>query len=215
MDEDVLQAIFVHYVGIRCCVDLKLTLNHFIAAAPIWRWHAGPEPTTRDKDRYMYYTGKDLFTSRHSSNIDDRRKVRFAEHFFVSQLPDSVYSISFGQYDNDDDSVDSSSNGKQTKNIKQLLLQTVASEAVLHQALEGEVALIQTDLEWFATGLSHSTIFAVMRFFGYTEPVIAFFKKVLQAPLNVQSSPYTPSTGRPRIRRRGVPMAHAPEKLIG
>ena len=214
MDEDVLQAILIHYVGIQCCVSLKPPLkNVFLHSSQgIWKWHTGPEFTTKDKDRFQYYTGR---SAPHSHIIKEERKKQYTRHFFTSQLPESVTSIGFGQYGSDDTSDTADSNGEKTKNIKQLLLQTVASEAILHKALDGEVAMIQTDMKWFATGLSHSTIFAVMRFFGYSEAVIEFYRKVLQAPLNVQSSPDSPSTGSPRIRRRGVPMAHAPEKLIG
>jgi hypothetical protein len=85
----------------------------------------------------------------------------------------------------------------------------------MHRSLKGEVAVVQTDLEWFATALPHSTIFAVMRFFGFPENIISFYKKFLRAPLTLHSSPDHPPTTGPRTRRRGVPLAHAPEKLLG
>lgn len=214
MDEDVLQAILIHYVGIKCCVYLKTALRNFTNMG-LWKWDSGAKPTAAEDDRYSYFT-----QSRRGSRrmVTDERKQRFEKFFFTSQLPNDVHSIGFAGYDNDDQHNDyeSSEGVRRKKNIKQLMLQTVASEVLVRQTVDGEVAVLQTDLEWFATGLSHSTIFTVMRFFGFTEAVIEFYRKVLQAPLNVQSSPDSPASARgPRTRVRGVPMAHAPEKLIG
>ncbi|KAF4335775.1 ubiquitin ligase [Fusarium beomiforme] len=209
MDEDVLQAILIHYIGIQCCVALKKALNSFISSGDtIWRWHTGPHPSREEKQRRMYYLSSGATTS---SNIDNERKRQYASEFFMSQLPENVETIGSGGYTDSTEEQDTS----KKPNIKQRLLRTLATEATIHRTLKGEVALVQTDLEWFATGLSHTTIFATMRFFGYTEEAISFFKKVLQAPLNVQSSPDSPLAGSPRVRRRGVPMAHAPEKLLG
>jgi hypothetical protein len=209
MDEDVLQAILIHYIGIRCCVDLKKALSSFISSGKsIWKWHAGPQPSRDEMHRRRYYMSSGAITS---SNVNTERKGQYQSTFFMSQLPETVETIGSGGYT---DSPEEQDNSKKP-NIKQRLLQTLATEAIIHKTLKSEVALVQTDLEWFATGLSHSTIFSTMRFFGYTEGAISFFRKVLEAPLNVQSSPDSPLTSSPRIRRRGVPMAHAPEKLLG
>ncbi|KAL5623655.1 hypothetical protein FOBRF1_002905 [Fusarium oxysporum] len=209
MDEDVLQAILIHYIGIQCCVALKKALNSFIYSEDsFWRWHTGPDPSRDEKQRRMYYLSSGATTS---SNLTSERKRQYINEFFMSQLPEDVETIGAGGYTDPTEEQDNS----KKPNIKQSLLRTLATEATIQKTLKGEVSLIQTDLEWFATGLSHTTIFATMRFFGYTEGAISFFKKVLQAPLNVQSSPDSPLTGSPRVRRRGVPMAHAPEKLLG
>ena len=210
MDEDVLQAILIHYIGIQCCVALKAALNSFVIQDDrFWRWHTESEPSHDEKLRRTYYLSSSGATA--TSNVKNERRGQYISTFFMSQLPESVETISSSGYTDPTDGQDNS----KKPNIKQRLLQTLATEATIHKTLKGDVALVQTDLEWFATGLSHTTIFAVMRFFGYTEDAISFFKKVLQAPLNVQSSPDSPLTGSPRVRRRGVPMAHAPEKLLG
>ncbi|KAM0232847.1 hypothetical protein ACHAP5_010612 [Fusarium lateritium] len=209
MDEDVLQAILIHYVGIRCCVDLKAALITFInSPKSIWKWHTGPEPSRDEIHRRRYYMNRG---STSNSNINTERRNQYKSTFFMSQLPEDVETIGSGGYSDSPEEQETS----KKPNIKQRLLQTLATEAIIHKSLNDEVVMVQTDLEWFATGLSHSTIFATMRFFGYTEGAISFFRKVLEAPLNVQSSPDSPLTGSPRMRRRGVPMAHAPEKLLG
>ncbi|KAM0186540.1 hypothetical protein ACHAPI_011669 [Fusarium lateritium] len=209
MDEDVLQAILIHYIGIRCCVDLKAALVTFInSPKSMWKWRTGPEPSRDEIHRRRYYMNRG---STSNSNVNTERKRQYKSTFFMSQLPESVETIGSGGYSDSPEEQEKS----QKPNIKQRLLQTLATEAIIHKSLKDEVAMVQTDLEWFATGLSHSTIFATMESFGYTDGAISFFRKVLEAPLNVQSSPESPLTGNPRMRRRGVPMAHAPEKLLG
>ena len=217
MDEDVIQAIFIHYVGVLSCVALKEALTTFITEhdnEKIWRWQTTPALTEIDELRRRYY----LAPTRSPVTIKEKRRDDYIDHFFLAQLPDSVHAIKGNSYDNDsrDDDGDSAGDNK-PGNIKQKLLHTLASEVVLQRSTHGEVALIQSDLQWFATGLSHTTIFAVMRFFGFPEAVIAFFKKVLRAPLNLNPSSdgASSTSGSPRTRKRGVPMAHAPEKLIG
>ncbi|CAG9949799.1 unnamed protein product [Clonostachys rosea f. rosea IK726] len=211
IDEDVLQALLVHYIGTKFCVNLKQTLTQFISNKSTWKWHIGPYPYTWDKTRRLYYLMDDV--SPHGS-IDTMRYSQYIEDFFTCALPSSEHTQSFGGYLDEapDETEDDKKGGK--GNVKQQLLRTLASEALLHRHLKGEVAMIQTDLEWYATGLSHSTIFSVMRFFGYSDKVINFFTKVLRPPLNVQS-PEHPFGKGPRIRQRGVPMSHAIEKLFG
>ena len=218
MDEDVIQAIFIHYVGIMCCITLKGALTNLVTSATdnqVWRWQTTPAMTETDKLRRKYFLGQNL----PDQNLIEIRRKDYTDHFFLSQLPSSVHDLKAASYNNDgkaDDNDDGTQKGDtKSTNIKQQLLRTLASEVVLQDCVNGEVAIIQSDLQWFATGLSHTTIFAVMRFFGFPENMIAFFKKVLQAPLNMNPSSDSPSARAPRIRKRGVPMAHAPEKLIG
>lgn len=142
----------------------------------------------------------------------ERRKA-YTDTFLLSQLPSDTQSgYTGGGYDIDNADERAGTKVK-TSSIKQQLLRKLATEVLLHQSLHGEVAVVQSDLQWYATGLSHSTIFAIMRFIGMSEEWIAFFKKFLEAPLNM--SPSSGDASKPQIRKRGVPMAHAPEKLIG
>ncbi|OTA99595.1 hypothetical protein M426DRAFT_67458 [Hypoxylon sp. CI-4A] len=217
MDEDVLQAILIHYVGIRCCVDLKEALTSFVSMTGrdgVWKWQTKQELSETDELRRRYYLGRGI---QESFTVDSERRSNYIKHFFLSQLPGTFDAVSANSYTNDgapDESQgDSSPSKEDSVNIKQMLLRTLASETTLQRSLRGEVALLQSDLQWYATGLSHTTIFAVMRFFGFPDTLISFFRKVLRAPLNMNPSSETSSS--PRIRQRGVPMAHAPEKLIG
>ena len=41
MDEDVLQAIFIHYIGISWCVSLKRSLTELVKSGSVWTWKQG------------------------------------------------------------------------------------------------------------------------------------------------------------------------------
>ncbi|KAK6855779.1 hypothetical protein PG995_007930 [Apiospora arundinis] len=210
MDEDVLQAIFVEFVGIRCCNLAREHLTDFVRFAPNWNWTPGPEPDKTERLRREYYINERFEPY---SSVQLERKSRYMRQFLLSQLPKTVDSLGSGSYDGvpDDDGTEKGP----FQNIKQDLLRTIATETLISQAQHGDAVVLQSDLQWYATGLSHSTIFAVMRFFGFSDKLIDFYRKVLEAPLNVNPATDGAESKGPQIRRRGVPMAHATEKFIG
>lgn len=220
MDEDVLQAIFIHYIGIKNCVELKSALTKCLKRH--WNWTAGKDMPTGDRFKYEYFTGAKLNSD---TTVDKTRSTEFKDSFFLSQLPSAVTTIgkhrayvndgAVQEEEEDDNGDNKNEKAHENVNIKQKLLRTLATEAIVHRTLYGEAAVVQSDLQWYATGLSHTTIFTVMRFLGFSERLVSFYRKVLQAPLNMVRTPGASPTGEPRIRQRGVPMAHAPEKLTG
>ncbi|KAI1809869.1 hypothetical protein GGS20DRAFT_580345 [Poronia punctata] len=216
MDEDVLQAIFIHYVGIKNCVDLKSILNMLVKLEDgPWKWSSNQSwnNLSAERFRYEFFSGEATVPTK---TVENTRSNDYRESFFLSQLPESVRTIGQNHaYVNDGDPGEGEKNGEkqdQSKepknvNVKQELLRSLATEAIVRRTLDGEAAVLQSDLKWYATGLSHTTIFAVMRFVGYSERLISFYQKMLQAPLNMVSTPGAVPTGEPRIRQR--------EKLIG
>ena len=212
MDEDVLQAILTHYIGIRWCIELRSRLLHFVQTKGVWNWDNSEQLSPAEIERYQYYCGKSPSTS---NTVMTQRKSDYLNTFFLSQLPASTESFyAGGGYD--DDNAEDWTEGKKQKSssTQQKLLRKLATEALLHQHLHGEVALVQSDLKWFGTSISHTTVFSLLRFVGFSETWIAFFKKYLQPMLNLSPSTEEGTRG-PRKRLRGLPMAHAAEKLIG
>ena len=224
MDEDVLQTVFVQYIGIKLCNRIKATLREFVGSSGMWKWSLRPKITEQEILRRRYYLGSD----RLPGSLEKKRKDEFINQYLLSQLPTTQESL-FEQGDgyddddysddddddDDDESEDSSEGSKETGNIKQKLLRKIVTETLLHRQLYGEAAVIQSDLKWYGTSLSHNTIFAVMRFVGFSENWISFFRKYLESPLNMDQSSEGREQKGPRIRRRGIPMAHASEKLLG
>ncbi|KAK4101342.1 hypothetical protein N658DRAFT_506941 [Parathielavia hyrcaniae] len=230
-DDDILQMIFVQYIGIRLCNLLKPALKAFTQRVCSKSLQGPAAPTSTDRDRRLFYLYHSVATA---DSIDSRRNSDYFDKFFLSQLPATETSLFDGdtKYDDDDDmnidvgkAADVTASPQKRSGIKQQLLRHLTAELSVHR-LRGlthdtrtspgsGVALVQTDLQWYATGLSHSTVFAVMRYVGFGQDWIDFFKKYLESPLNLDAaSDDRPQLG-PRIRKRGVPMAHASEKFTG
>ncbi|KAL2160272.1 hypothetical protein VTH06DRAFT_1445 [Thermothelomyces fergusii] len=231
-DDDILQMIFVQYIGIRLCNMLKPALKSFMNAVCLRNLDGHVSPSAVDTNRRRYYLNVNWFPS---GTLETRRKNDYINTFLLSQLPATETSLQDGdaKYDDDDDDdsdhgakeADVTYNPPKRSGIKQQLLRYLTAELMVHR-LRGVtydtrrgpghgVALVQTDLQWYATGLPHSTIFAVMRYVGFGQDWIDFFKKYLESPLNLDAaSDNRPQLG-PRIRKRGVPMAHSSEKFTG
>ena len=205
MDEDVLQALLTHWIGTRWAVFMKGALNRLRRNKALWKQSASIPDDDRAKSKYYF----DDWTrsAMRDENVARERQKTYDDDFFMSPLPSKEFEEA-GGYDDDDDAPDD--DGKRSpKDIKQLLLRTLATEVIVRRSLDGEVAVVQSDFQWFATGIAHSTVFAVMRFMGFQEEWITFFKKVMEPPLNMLDG------GDVRIRKRGLPMAHVFEKLLG
>lgn len=150
-------------------------------------------------------------------NLEKYRQHTFEKHFFLAPMPSTAFEDAVGYDDDGDDDYHSEDDTlpiKDTekmspKEIKQLLLRTLATEMLVRRSIDDEVAIVQSDFQWFATGLAHNTVFAVMKFVGIQDEWMEFFKKVLEPPLDML-------TGEPfRVRKRGLPMAHIFEKILG
>ncbi|RDW89164.1 hypothetical protein BP6252_01196 [Coleophoma cylindrospora] len=212
MDEDVLQAIFLHCIGMSWSSWTKKTLSDTFLRKSIWK-HKMDIPR-KVRDRRRYYLGE--YEGRTQHGIEEIRHTIYKKDFFLSQLPSSVYEGA-GGYDDDEEELsdDNTEERKSPKEIKQQLLRQIASEMHLRLAMEGEFAVVQSDFQWFGTSISHTTISAVLRFIGVSDEWIAFFKKFLEAPLNMAPVSDNSESSSARIRKRGVPMAHALEKFFG
>jgi hypothetical protein len=214
MDEDVLQAVFTQYIFIRLCNMVKETLTDFIEDGRVWDWGRSREMTERDKLRWKYYFN---LSSPASFGVDAVRKQEFLERHFLYQIPSTQTTLQErgGAYDDDDgDEGSYAAPSEVPKNIKQQLLRKIATETLIQRQVNGRAAVVQSDLQWYATALPHSTIFAVVKYLGFPEKWIRFFEKYLKTPLNLIRS-FEDSQSGPRIRHRGVPMSHASEKFLG
>lgn len=201
MDEDILQSIFLHYISMSWAIHFKEQLKDIIGNEQVWgKSHSLPK---EEVARREYYLG----TSFISQGVANAREDTYEKHFFMCQLPTS-FDAKARDYENDFDS-----RQKQPFNVKQLLLRTLGTEVMVQRSLHGEVAIVQSDLQWFATSTSHSTVLAVLGFFGVQPLWISFFRRYLEAPLRMIR--LEGSSAEVRIRKRGVPIGHVFQKLFG
>lgn len=201
MNEDILQSIFLHYISMSWAIHFKEQLKNTIGNGQVWR--KSLSLPKEEVARREYYLGNSCITQ----GVANAREDTYKRHFFMCQLPTS-FDAKAGDYENDSDS-----RQKQPLNVKQLLLRTLATEVMVQRSLHGEVAIVQSDLQWFATSTSHSTVLAVLGFFGVQPLWISFFRRYLEAPLRMIR--LEGSSTEVRVRKRGVPIGHVFQKLFG
>ncbi len=94
---------------------------------------------------------------------------------------------------------------------KQFLLHLLSTELLINTKLHGEFTCSRAELYSFFPTLPHSTISSVLSFFGLSKKWQGFFRKYLSAPLKFADEPDMA----PRLRKRGVPGAHALSSVCG
>jgi hypothetical protein len=162
-DDDILQMIFVQYIGIRLCNMLKPALKTFMEAVCARNLDGHRAPSPGELERRRYYLNNTQF----GNSIEDQRQSEYLDKFFLSQLPATETSLFDGdnKYDDDDDdqsddsqSVDVNATPQKRSGIKQQLLRNITAELIVHRLrgvthdtradAGGGVALVQTDLQW-------------------------------------------------------------------
>ncbi|KAL8958603.1 MAG: hypothetical protein Q9183_005804, partial [Haloplaca sp. 2 TL-2023] len=206
MDEEIMQALLLHFIGIKWTVHFKTACKGFL------HWGAWQQSAFRSMDKEHRLRRKDFLNEsktddmRHE-NVHTQRMKDFEQDYFMTQLPSSVETgiRAYGDAQSDTDSDDEESE-KTPMEIKQSLLNLVTTESLINTSLYGSFAVVQSDFRWFGPSLPHASVFAVLKFFGVKEQWVQFFRRFLQAPLRFTQD--GPEAG-VNIRRSGVPMEHA------
>ena len=202
MDQDILQAIFLHYIAVSWSAHLRGEFASLAMDDKFWR--SASKPPMHAQVRHLYFTKQNPSTP---ASVAYAQRTTFQDEFLLSAMPKS---LNHGA-DPYDENPDPNGDKKSGLAIRQLLLQQIATDVIIRRALHGDVAVVQSDLQWFATGLPHSTLLAVMRFWGVPDDWLAFFKKFAEAPLRMDPTPGQDV----RVRKRGIPITDAFEKLFG
>lgn len=194
MDEETHQAILLHFVGKTWAAALK---NAFVSFAQSREWrHSSYRPIGKKaRERRTYYLSGNRLS--HQS-ITALRRDQYQKKYFMLQLPDSSLEDhqDYAAEDQDQDS---------PLATKQNLLRLVTTELLLNKKIYGEFLVVQSDFRWFGPSLPHSTIFAVLEFFGVPPKWLRFFRKFLEAPIAfAQDGPDAEG----HVRKCGVPMSH-------
>ena len=202
MDQDILQALFLHYIAVSWCEKLKSLFRGLPEDYKFWK--GSMKMTTDQLDRHRYFTGS---TPASAKGLAYEKAATFRDTFLLSSLPNSLRDGSDPYGENNDE-------GDETKTglaIRQTLLRQIATDVIIRRSLYGAVAVVQSDLQWYATGLPHSTLWAVLGFWGVPADWLSFFKKFAEAPLRMGSTPGVDV----RARKRGIPITDAFEKFFG
>lgn len=212
MDDDVLETIFVEHICIKLCVTLKVILKDYIQSDAGWKFAQGPEVTNRDRHRRRYYLEDRID---HPNNVERCRKQEFVDTFFLASMPGDQDTLASRVCGYDEDGDNPQQGNSAPKSVKQQLLRKIVTETFFRRQFYGQAAVIQSDLQWYATSIPHSTAYAILEFIGFSQDWIRFLRKYLETPLNMDNAFEGHEKVGPRKRRRGIPIAHASEKVIG
>ncbi|ORX96499.1 hypothetical protein BCR34DRAFT_497720 [Clohesyomyces aquaticus] len=103
-----------------------------------------------------------------ASSMKKERTKYFNKHFFMSRLPE------IDKFDT-----------KSTQETQGLLVKHLATELRLCEALNGDAAIISADFTCLSSSVPHQIIIALLKFIRMPEDWIDFFKRILEAPMNL------------------------------
>ncbi|KAI4131894.1 MAG: hypothetical protein LQ341_006325 [Variospora aurantia] len=215
MDEELLQALLIHFIGVRWAVHLKDAFTTFFHSGA-WKLSSHRAPDRKARARRDFFLGKDYSPP---DTVRNERRKDYEEDFFMTQLPSTIEEGS-REYNGALTDVESEipdyekglASKKDPMEIKQSLLHLVTTESLINTSLYGTFTVLQSDFRWFGPSLPHTTIFAVLEYLGIKDRWLKFFRKFLETPLRfVQDGPDAPTN----VRRCGVPIEHALSDALG
>ena len=204
MDEDIMQALLLHFIGMSWAKHLKDVFNVFFHSGAWQQSNRNPMDGGARLRRQSY-----CLNVTQDQNVRNERRRRYKSDYFMSQLPSSLWDVQ-DQYNEESD--EDMSDLMNAMDVKQTLLHLISAETAINSQLHGSFTVLQSDFKWFGPSLPHSTIVTVLRFLGVSAHWLRFIETFLMAPLKfVHDGP----NAQTRIRRCGVPVQHRLADALG
>ncbi|KGO75253.1 reverse transcriptase [Penicillium italicum] len=201
MDEDLLDALLLQYIGTNWAVKLRNVFETFLGSNA---WKTLQEDIPEDhKEMRKYFLGRGANSD--SDKINEIRRKTYTDEYFMSQLPAST-AEGAREYD------DAGSKPKNALDTKHSLLHLLITESIIHKHQRGDFTAVRSDFEWFGPSMPHATMLTVLKFFGVSELWIKFFVVFLEAPLKFSQDGADASL---QVRKRGLPMSHTLSDCFG
>ena len=166
-NEDIIDALLLDHLGRKWSVKFKS------AFADLLDLDTTTALTSAEKRQREHFLGPES-----GSNLSQKRHQVFRKENFMSQLLEREDEVLRGYEDYDQD--DNVTFHRSHNDIKQSLLHLVSTEIVMSTRLHKNLCVIRSDFKRFGPSLSHSTIFAVMKFFGVSPKWLGFFRNALE-----------------------------------
>jgi len=188
---DLIDTIFLHYLGVTWTVQLCLTLVKF-TKSKAWKLNYTEKPNDRNKF-YFGHAVEEL------TPIDKKRYQVHHQKVLLTQLAKPREGGQATRYCESDDETNNSIPDSRKTNIgelKQELLPILVTELELSKALERLYTIVRSDFKWFGSSLSHVTILSAMEFLVQPRGGLSFFRKFVD-------------NEDVRVCTRGTPMSYA------
>ncbi|KAF4548332.1 Hypothetical protein D9617_29g007090 [Elsinoe fawcettii] len=215
MDEEIHQALLVHFIGSELARHVKAALEKFVKRA----WYSSNTTTMSEEDvkRRAYFlrqttrSGGQMIPEldKPKPSLGKRRETEFKEDYFLTQMPD-ILNGGTRDYNGEDEGETTS--GKDPVDLKQDLMEMMTTDMLIDLDTNKKFCVLQSDFKWFGPSLPHATILELLRFFGFKDYFITFCKTFLEAPLAfAQDGPDAAIM----VRKSGAPMSHALSDVMG
>ena len=197
LDEDLLHSIFIYYIGREWAVQLREQLIKFVQFEGVWKLDTKPI-SKADARRRRFFLGDQPYGYLNNT-VQALRQQHFKDNILFDQLPTQFEEVR-GSYGDD------SNNAEDTRSshteVVQDLLHRIATEILIQtKALDRDLTVIRSDFKWFGPSIPHSSLFAVLDYFGVSAEWIDLFRRILEAPLRFSGED---TEG---VRRRGTPLS--------
>lgn len=212
-NEDLLQSIFLRYIGVRWSVRFKKAIEMFVCTEGVWLSSSTPM-TKNDRERREHFLGTDGSWGM-TQTVEFHHERIWKDDVFLEQLQ-STEGEDGRPYNADDNPwlhVGRESKGRKSpQEIVQSVLNLLVTDIIMKTRLGEEVTVVRSDFKWFGPSLPHSTMFAVLRYFGVSDRWISFFQRALEAPIQfVNDGPNAPV----QVRKRGTPVSGPLSDFLG
>ncbi|EMT72868.1 hypothetical protein FOC4_g10004357 [Fusarium odoratissimum] len=215
MHEDLLQAIFLQYIGVKWSVFFKRAFKGFRDSGA-WKSERQDIPRN-DQRRLGYYLGP-----LSDSPCLQRERVKVnEERYFMAQLMNYEHEITgaadgeeeaeYERFAADKDEDDEDDKSRSPMALKQTLLHLLSTEITINTHLYGEMTAFHSVFDDWNPKIPHGTVFTILKFLGVSDMWLEFFKKFLEAPLKFVDDDDSSA----RKRRRGTPAAHVLSDVFG
>ncbi|CAG9982956.1 unnamed protein product [Clonostachys byssicola] len=197
-DEDLLQMIFLQYIGAKWAIELKRALTEFIFADGVLKSPSG-KLSKQALRRRQFFLGNAALPG---GSVEDQNDDIWRDDIFLDQLPVGAGYHWMDDEDKPEYGYEEAQRSQNTRNAQELL-HRIQAHLIVRRKLKMDTAVIRSDFKWLGSSLPHNSIFTVLRYFGVQEEWIDLFKKVLEAPITFKDD--APGSA-PRVRKRGNPI---------
>jgi hypothetical protein len=202
-DEDLLDSIFFRYIGVKWSMHFKKSFTRFSQAEGVWK--SLSSVTSEVKSRHEWF-----IRSRHLVNTNKKRSEFYFRDIFLEQLQDDEEEVGPAGYNHDIES--ESTTRKSPQQVTSDMLHLLVTDITIRKHIGKDTSVVRSDFCWFGPSLPHTTMFAVLRYFGVSEAWVDFFRRALEAPVQfTQDGPDAPV----QIRKRGTAINGPLSDMLG
>lgn len=200
-DEDLLQTIFLHWIGLQWGVRLRGLLVSFTGMRGVWK-SSTQKLSKQTLRRRHYFLSKESHRPLGRGNVRSNAERHWKNAIFLDQLPRDLFERrgSYGDATSEPEETDTRSSPLV---VVQELIHRVQTHIILRKNTGRDTTVVRSDFKWFGPSMPHSSLFAVLEYFGVEEEWITFFKKVLETPFVFEDSTQGST---PQVRKRGTPI---------